>query len=356
MPSISVMVKPASSLCNLKCEYCFYHSLAGQRESYNYGIMDEDTLDVIIQKALSYAEGGALYLSFQGGEPLLAGKSFFRFASSALARRNKYHSPITLAVQTNGTLLDNEWCRIFAEGNYLVGLSLDGDQAANARRVDKSGAPVFERILAAARMLKEHGVEFNILSVLTEQNAKRIKPIYEFLTAQGFRHLQFIPYLKALGANPDAMTVTAETYGEYLTTLFDLYLRDIKRNRYVSIRQMDNFVALAKGGRAEQCGMNGVCAGGFVIEGDGTVFPCDFYCLDQYKLGNIKENGFDYFAAHPTMRKFIADSVINSSKCRECPYYRLCRGGCKRERTDLDKCHGYKKFFARALPELKKIY
>lgn len=355
MPPISLMVKPASALCNMSCAYCFYHSLAQQRESYSYGMMTENTAEEVIKKALTYAGGAPMYLSFQGGEPLLRGKEFFRFVLATVGRNNTANSPVTLALQTNGQLIDDDWCRIFAEGDWLIGLSLDGDEVSNINRIDKEGKPVFHSTLAAAALLQKHSIPFNILSVVTEGSAKRIRSIYKFLTSRGFKHMQFIPCLKPLGGKPNGFCITKKTYGDYLISLFRLYLDDIRRGNYISVRQLDNFVLLANGRPAEQCGMNGKCGTQFVIEGDGTVFPCDFFCLDEYKLGNINNGKFSDFAVHPKMLQFVKESTKENDKCKKCKFFALCKGGCKRERSDVDKCEGYKKFFSYALPHLKNI-
>lgn len=350
------MVKPSSSLCNMSCKYCFYHSLARQRESYSYGQMSFETIERVIYEALKFAAGGPFYLSFQGGEPLLRGKEFFRFVLDKIREHNKKHSPVALAVQTNGLHIDDEWCRLFLEGNFLVGLSLDGEEEDNINRVDNAGNPVFGKVLASAKLLQRYGVDFNVLCVVTERAAKNIARIYKFFASQGFRHLQFIPCLKPLGSGYSPFCITERTYGDYLITLFDLYLEDIRNGNYVSVRHLDNFALLAKGQRAEQCGMNGTCGAQFVVEGDGTVFPCDFYCLDEFKLGNINETTFSDIARLAKFWQFIKGSASESRKCLSCAYYNLCRGGCKRERIDLEKCAAYKRFFDYALPALRKIY
>ena len=168
MPPVSLMIKPASSLCNMRCKYCFYHSLAEQRESASHGMMSEATLRRTLEQAFAYADGKPVAISFQGGEPLLAGKEFFAAAERSMLRElDRKHSPVSVGVQTNGTLLDEEWCRMFRSFGWLVGLSLDGDRAANALRVDADGEPTFDRVYAAAKLLEKNRTEFNILSVLT---------------------------------------------------------------------------------------------------------------------------------------------------------------------------------------------
>ena len=352
--NLSVMLKPASGNCNLRCTYCFYHSLSGMRESYSKGLMSEALLEDIVSKALAFTGEDRLYLSFQGGEPLLRGKEFFKRAGELVSS----HKNTALVIQTNGTLIDDEWCEIFKKYNYLLGLSLDGAEADNACRVRADGSPAYPDIMRGVDYLKKHGVPFNILTVLSRAVVKDIANVYAFYKSQGFKFMQFIPCLKPLGGQPyDASSYpTEKEYAVFLKKLFSLYLADIKAGDYTSIRQFDNFVRLARGEVAEQCGMNGFCSHQFVIEADGTVYPCDFYCLDEYDMGNISDSDFAALSHHPIAVKFIKESLQVDAKCKKCAYFKMCAGGCKRERLDVAKCNAYKEFFAYAMPDLKNIY
>ena len=167
MRALSLMLKPASSECNLACGYCFYHSLCASRSAPSHGFMSERTFERILSKAVRFASGAPIALSFQGGEPLLRGKEFFLRAASAISGYRKKGIEISVGIQTNGTLIDEEWCDIFAKNGWLVGLSLDGDEEANAFRVDKNGNATFSKVIAAARLMQRKNVEFNVLSVLT---------------------------------------------------------------------------------------------------------------------------------------------------------------------------------------------
>lgn len=359
MPPVSIMFKPASSSCNLACEYCFYHSLAKNREMPSHGRMSAELFRDVIVKAFDFTRGAPVMLSFQGGEPLIAGKRFFRDAWEIIDENNIYNSTVYIGVQTNGTLIDDEWCEIFKGKNALIGLSLDGDAEANAFRKDIDGKPTFDKVLNAAKLLQKHGVDFNILTVLTKQVSERINRIYLFFKKQGFKHLQFIPCLKPLGGEEERSQtdfyMTSEDYSNFLNRAFSLYTRDYIDGKYTSVRQFDNFVRLAHSRRAEQCGMNGYCSHQFVIEADGETYPCDFYSTDEYSMGNIKDTDFQKLSEHPVAVKFIKDSLGIEEKCKECDYFMLCRGGCKRERLDMDKCRAYKKFFPYALPHFKRM-
>ena len=236
MPAISVMLKPASSLCNMRCKYCFYHSLAAQRSAPSHGMMSEETLKNVIAKALDYADGAPVALSFQGGEPLLAGKGFFVKAEELIRTLNVKRSPVSVGVQTNGTLLDEEWCRMFTRFGWLVGLSLDGDRSMNAMRVFADGTPSFDAVYAAAKLLDRNRTQFNILTVLTRPVAENIERVYAFFRRNKFRHLQFIPVLRPLRrAGEDAATeeadedicLTPAAYLNFLKKAFSLYMKDM---------------------------------------------------------------------------------------------------------------------------------
>lgn len=352
MPPLSIMIKPASSLCNLDCRYCFYHDVAENREEKNLGIMKSETAESLIKSALSFADGYSVAFAFQGGEPLIAGRKYFENFVSLVNRYNSKNSEIFYSVQTNGLLIDEEWAEFFTENKFLVGLSLDGDREANKYRVDLSGQSRFFQTLTAARILEEKKTEFNILSVVTGANARRIDKIYSYFKQKGFRYLQFIPCLRPFGSNEESeLFMTNEDYEYFLIHAFNLYVKDFTRGEYVSIRQFDNYVRLYLGDRAEQCGMCGHCTHQFVAEGNGNIYPCDFYCTDEWLLGNINETELEIMANSKKAKDFLRESLDVPEKCKICPYYPLCRaGGCKRSRTDRDYCEAYKGFFKACLP------
>lgn len=349
---LSVMIKPASSLCNMRCKYCFYHSLANTRESFGYGIMSNDTSENIVKKTLEFCEGGSIYFAFQGGEPLYAGKEFFENFVKLIKKYNTLDSKIFFSLQTNGTLIDDEWAEFFAKHNFLLGVSLDGDQDANRFRVDTNLDYTFLKVRNALGLLKKHNVDFNILVVATGYTAKNIEKIYSYFKSQDFNYLQFIPCLRPFGDKSESMLyMTEEEYGDYLIRLFNLYVKDYVRGEYTSIRHFDNMVRLFLGQKAEQCGMEGHCTYQFVIEANGNVYPCDFYCIDEWLLGNINSKDMLDMANSKKAQEFIKESLIYPEKCKSCEFFKMCRaGGCKRARADRDYCSAYKKFFKSCLP------
>lgn len=352
MPALSVMVKPASSLCNLRCKYCFYNDVAAKRQAYGFGIMDGKTAEILVRKALDYADGQDVYFTFQGGEPTLAGLDYFKYFIAAVKEFNIKNSAVYFALQTNGTLIDEEWCDFLKENNFLVGLSLDGNKDGNRYRVDGEGNEAFYKAVRAADLMTEKGVEFNVLSVVTDYLAKNIDKQYDFLVSKGYKYLQFIPCLRPFGDKTDnPMYLTVESYAHFLITAFNRYVRDYIKGNYISVRGFDNWVNMASGKRPEQCGYAGHCARQFVVEANGNVYPCDFYCLDEYRLGNINFMTFESMAKSARAEAFLRQSLYVPEKCEHCQYFGLCRaGGCRRQRESEDYCEAYRAFFSACLP------
>lgn len=352
MPALSIMIKPASSLCNLRCKYCFYCDVASQREVVSFGVMTEETAEKLIKSALRFADGCSVAFAFQGGEPLIAGLDYFRFFTEKVNECNVKNSEIFYSIQTNGTLVTDEWARFFRDNKFLVGLSLDGDFDGNKFRVDEKKQNAYYKIISAANKFKKHGVEFNILTVLTGYCADNAERIYKYFRSNGFKFIQFIPCLRPMGDNTQSeLYMTNEQYADFLIKIFNLYVKDFVRGNYISIRQFDNWVRMFLGERAEQCGLMGHCTHQFVAEGNGNIYPCDFYCTDEWLLGNINEDSLESMAKGEKAKAFIMESLGVRQECKECKYYPICRaGGCKRNRESEDYCVAYKRFFSACLP------
>lgn len=340
---ISIMIKPASSLCNLQCEYCFYASLSDNRSEKNMGMMSKATLENVVNKAYDFSSD-KVFFTFQGGEPLLRGIEFFNTFFDLVAKYSN-DTQTTVCIQTNGTLINDEWCELFKAHNVLVGVSLDGDSDLNLYRKYPDGKNSFNDIMNGIELLKKHNVQFNILSVLTSNLANNIRKSYRFFKQNDLHYLQYIPCLNPFDSTSD-YAMSNEDYLLYLNSLFKIYYNDIMRGINISIRQLDNYRLLAGGKSAEQCGMNGPCSTQFVVEGNGSVYPCDFYCTDEWYLGNINENSFDDFYNSKKAVEFVKESFIMDEKCKSCEVFALCRGGgCKRNRQSSDYCKAYKQFF-----------
>lgn len=362
MPALSLLIKPASSLCNLRCSYCFYHDVAEHRETASYGVMTQETLETVVRRALSFATGACTF-AFQGGEPTLAGLDFFRRFEALVARDAPEGLSVRRALQTNGLLLDEDWAAFLAEHHYLVGLSLDGPaDLHDARRTDAQGKGTFARTLAAAKLLERTGVEFNVLSVVDSLLARRAAKVYSFFRKQGLPYLQFIPCLDDFG-HEGPPRLTPERYAHFLKTTFDLWYEDVTQGHPISIRLFDNLLEMLSGYPPESCGMSGQCTCQFVVEANGDVYPCDFYVTDPYRLGNLRDCSIPELRASAPACRFIEESLSLPDKCRACPYFVLCRGGCRRYREPFgdgqpglyQHCEAYLDFFHYAVPRLQAL-
>ena len=363
MPPLSILVKPASSACNLRCAYCFYADEASNRAVPSYGRMSPQVVRALLEQTAGTAEGGVSFL-FQGGEPTLAGLDFYRDFTAQAGELLPKGLRVQYAIQTNGIVLDETWCRFLKERQFLVGLSLDGNRACHDRfRRDGAGKGTYDRVLRAARLLEQAGVEYNVLTVVTGYLAKHIQSVFGTLCKGGFRFQQYIPCLDPLGEDRGGQgySLSPEEYGAFLKNLFDLWYRELEQGRYWSIRYFDNLVWMLGGRDPEQCSMGGRCGLQYLVEADGSVYPCDFYGLDQYRLGNLLEHDWAQLDRTREALGFVEASRRVPEDCRRCAWYALCRNGCRRDRLEEPDglgrnyyCQAYAQFFAYALPRLKK--
>lgn len=365
MPPVSLLIKPASSACNLKCKYCFYNSLSDIREIKNHGIMEIDTLEVIVKRALEEADESCTF-AFQGGEPTIAGLEFFEKLIKLQKKYNHKNLVINNSIQTNGTLIDNRWADFLGKNNFLVGLSLDGPKEIhNLNRIDNRGADTFNKVLKTAKLFEKYKVEFNILCVVTSKTSKHINKIYSYFKSMGFNYIQFISCLDPLYEERGSYqySLTKEDYTTFLKNLFDVWYKDIIEGKRISVRYFDSLLENMIYGRSTSCGMNGACTCQFVIESNGGVYPCDFYVIDKWKLGNIQDMTLRQLFECETSKDFITQSFKIDDKCRQCKWYRLCKGGCRRDKEGLEGqgleenyfCESYKEFFDYSVPRLAHI-
>ena len=357
MPAASILIKPASANCNIDCKYCFYKCLSSHREEYSKGFMSYEILDTLVREAIAYADG-SLTFAFQGGEPTLAGIEFFKKAIELQEKYNEKKLDIENTIQTNGLLIDDEWAEFLSENNFLVGLSLDGPRKMHDRyRKDAKGDDTFERIMQSVKLLEKHQVDYNIVTVITNETAKQAAFLYKFWKRNNYPFVQFIPCMDeekrqdSLKEN-SVFTVEPEQYGKFLCELFDLWYADFAAGATMDIRMFSNLAQIAAGYQAEECGMNGCCNCYFVVEGDGSVYPCDFYCMDEWKLGNVND-GFSNMIKSQKAVDFVRESADGCKTCHECKYFGLCKGGCRRWRElspdgkyGINKlCQAFKKFY-----------
>lgn len=364
MPPITIMIKPVSGRCNMDCTYCFYQDEMNNRSVPDYGIMDDATTKILVERAFEFAEGSVSF-AFQGGEPTLIGVGYYRKFVELVKKRNGASIDVQYAIQTNGMLIDDEWAGFLSENHFFVGLSLDGPKNIhNKCRKSVQGNGTFDDVIRAAGILDTAGIKYNILSVVSREVAIQPEKVYHFFKRNGFKHLQFIPCLDKIQASEtDRNALKAEEYGDFLIRIFNLWKNDFYKGNLISIRFFDNLLAMLKGYMPEECGMRGQCSSNTVVEADGSVFPCDFYVIDEWNLGNIKDISLAELHQADKMLEFIDISKQADPKCKSCEFQRICRGGCRRYRDpQLDNslrgnvlCEGLYRFYTECTDELVKM-
>ena len=326
--------------------------------------MKEDTVKKILDRIFEYCNGGNCSIAFQGGEPLLVGITFYKELIDYIKANNSNGTSFSFALQTNGTLINNEWAKFFNENNFLIGVSLDGNKDLhNLNRVDYLNNESFNRVMKGIHILEEYNVEYNILTVITSALCKKIDSTYKFYKKNNFNYLQFIPCLEPLensDMNLSNFSITPSQYGDFLIKLFDLWYNDISNDKYISIRLFDNILGLFFKQDYEACEMKGICSCQHIIESNGAVYPCDFYTYESYSIGNILDNSFEDIHKNKNTLEFINSSKNINDKCKNCPYLTFCRGGCRRHRENQKDnlnyfCESYYKFYSYSLDKFKKI-
>ncbi len=367
MPPINLLIKPASGSCNMRCEYCFYADEQEHRAVSSRGIMSRDTMHSIIDRAMEYGDR-ICTLAFQGGEPTLAGLDFYKDLSEYIANTpNPKKVRFQYAIQTNGYDVNEEWAGFWAKNRYLVGISLDGPKEIHDRyRKDALGRGTYSRVMSSIRILEKHHVDYNILTVVTAASARNAQKLYNFYKKNKIQYQQYIECLDPLEEEPGGReySLTPNRYETFLKSLFDAWYLDVKAGKPVYNRYFNNLLMIMDRQMPESCNMRGVCGKQWVIEADGSVYPCDFYALDQWFLGNVKDDSFEDMDAKREELGFIRWSVQAHEDCKDCTWFPLCRGGCRRNREPVTGdctgknyfCSAYKGFFEYAYPRLEEVY
>jgi len=361
IPAFHVMVKPRGAICNLNCRYCFYLRKENLYSGSSFRMSDE-VLEEYTRQYIAAQQVPEVTFAWQGGEPTLMGLDFYR---RAVELQQKYSKPgllIRNAFQTNGILLDDEWCSFFHEHNFLVGLSLDGPRHLHdVYRVDKGGQPTFDRVMAAVALLKKHRVEFNILACVHAANAGHPLQVYRFLRDEvGVAFIQFIPIVeKQPGAGRrgemavSSRSVSGRQYGNFLIAIFDEWLRrDVGR---VFVQIFDVSLAAWMEQRPGLCVFEPTCGQAMAMEHNGDLYACDHFVEPRYYLGNITRTPLADLVASPKQHTFGLDKRDKlPHDCRVCPVRFVCNGGCPKDRllrTPKGEpglnylCEGYKAFF-----------
>ncbi|MDD4160901.1 MAG: anaerobic sulfatase maturase [Methanothrix sp.] len=361
LPAFHLLAKPTGAACNLGCKYCFFLSKKNLYPKSNFRMSDE-LHESYIRQYIEAQQIPQATIAWQGGEPTLMGLDFFRRSIQYQQKHRRPEMIIQNTMQTNGTLLDDEWCEFFRENNFLIGLSLDGPRELHdAYRVDKAGNPTFDRVMKAARLLRRHKVDYNILTTVHAANADHPLDVYRFLRDEvKTSFIQFIPIVERdndtgfqEGDTVTDRSVKAGQYGRFLISVFDEWVRKDVGRTYVQI--FDVALAAWAGAPPGICAFSPTCGTAMAMEHNGDMYSCDHFVEPKYLLGNIREKNMAQLAGSRKQRKFGRDKLDTLPKyCRQCEVCFVCNGECPKNRiiktpdgeSGLNYlCAGYKEFF-----------
>ncbi len=385
--AFNVMTKPIGPICNLDCKYCFYLEKEKLYPDQRKWKMPDDVLEEYIRQYIHTQDVPTINFAWQGGEPTLLGVDYFR---NVVRLQQKYANGKTIenAFQTNGTLLDDEWCEFFSAHRFLIGLSIDGPRDIHDKyRYDKKGNGTFDEVMRGVGFLKKHKTEFNTLTVVNSANVKRPTEVYRFLKDIGSGFIQFIPIVERLptvqlriagmdlsdppvpGERPDpsaqvtAWSVPAAAYGVFLIEIFEDWVRRDVGKTFVQIFDvaLGNWMNMGSG----LCVFAEKCGNALAIEHNGDLYSCDHYVYPRYKLGNIMNSSLGQLVTSPEQIKFGNDKADTLPQyCRKCEVKFACNGECPKHRftrtPDGEEglnylCPSYKKFFNHVDPYMKTM-
>lgn len=371
-----VMLKPVGSACNLACQYCYYLEKELLYPNNKRSWMSEETLETFIQQYFLAQTQPYVSFTWHGGEPLLRPISFYK---KALKLQQKYGKGFYIenSLQTNGTLLTDEWCRFFKENNFLIGLSIDGPATVHdAYRQTLSGKGSFQKVLNGIRLLNKYGVEWNAMAVVNAQNVKDAATFYNFFKSINCHFIQFTPIVERLVPHADGrclasvneqtqtmtpLSVTPEEWGAFLCDLFDLWIKEDVGTYY--IQMFDATLANWVGQTPGLCTLSKSCGHASVMEHNGDVFACDHFVFPEYKRGNIHTQTITEMMYSPEQLQFGKNKWQSLPRqCKECSFLFACYGECPKNRFAIDAygnkglnylCKGYKRFFAHVAPYMQ---
>lgn len=362
-----IFAKPAGSLCNLNCSYCYYSGNSISGELTRSQIMSNDLLEIYIRQHIEATTGELIMFSWHGGEPLLRGIDFFR---KVAAIQKKYIPPgksLINGVQTNGTLLNDEWCSFFSEENFLVGISIDGPEIFHNRfRITNNATGTFSNVINGYRLLQKHKITTEILCVVNSVNSLFPSEVYSFFKSLDARFISFLPLVepkKDLFACVTTRSVSADDFGRFLITIFDEWKdNDIGK---IKIQIFEEALQTAFDNEHTLCVFKKNCGGVPVIEWNGDFYICDHFVNIENLLGNILEKPVSYFLDSEKQLTFgMAKSKTLPEYCLKCEVLTMCNGECPKNRflktPDGENglnylCAGYKMFFKHCLPLIKAV-
>ena len=369
-----VMLKPAGALCNLACDYCYYLEKAKLYQESPKHVMSDELLEKFIEEYINSQTMQEVLFTWHGGETMMRPLSFYRKAQ-ALQKRYARGRQISNCLQTNGTLLTDEWCRFFHDNQWLVGISIDGPQEFHDEyRRNRQGRPSFVKVMQGINLLKKHNVEWNAMAVVNDYNADYPLEFYHFFKELDCHYIQFAPIVERIAPHADGrhlaavdeeskegladFSITPRQWGNFLCSIFDEWVRQDVGNYYIQL--FDSTLANWVGEQPGICTLAKTCGHAGVMEFNGDVYSCDHFVFPQYKLGNIYSNTLAEMMYGERQQKFgQAKYTALPAQCKKCPYLFACNGECPKNRfcktADGEPglnylCQGYYRFFDHAAP------
>ena len=369
-----VMLKPAGAHCNLACKYCYYLEKNNLYQNSHRHLMSDEMLEQFTREYIEAQTMPQVLFTWHGGEPLMRSIDFYKKAL-ALQKKYAHGKQIDNVIQTNGTLLTDEWCEFFAKNHWLVGISIDGPQEYHDHyRVTPAGKPSWEKVMQGIQLLKKHRVEWNAMAVVNAYNAEHPLEFYHFFRDNGCQYLQFTPIVERLTEHEDGRTlasladdreipladasVTPQQWGNFLCTIFDDWVRHDVGKTFVEI--FDCTLANWMGVLPGICAYSKECGHAGVMEHNGDVYSCDHFVFPEYKLGNIREQSLiDMLYGEKQQAFSRLKHTSLPRQCKECDIEFACHGECPKNRFEKDKygepglnylCQGYYQYYTHVAP------
>ena len=369
-----VMLKPAGAHCNLACKYCYYLEKNNLYQNSHRHLMSDEMLEQFTREYIEAQTMPQVLFTWHGGEPLMRSIDFYKKALE-LQKKYAHGKQIDNVIQTNGTLLTDEWCEFFAQNHWLVGISIDGPQVYHDHyRVTPAGKPSWEKVMQGISLLKKHRVEWNAMAVVNAYNAEHPLEFYHFFRDNGCQYLQFTPIVERLTEHEDGRTlasladdreipladasVTPAQWGNFLCTIFDDWVRHDVGKMFVEI--FDCTLANWMGVLPGICAYSKECGHAGVMEHNGDVYSCDHFVFPEYKLGNIREKSLiDMLYGEKQQAFSRLKHTSLPRQCKECDMEFACHGECPKNRFEKDKygepglnylCQGYYQYYSHVAP------
>ncbi len=363
LDATQIMVKPVGSLCNLDCDYCYYKGAGVHVFDGQMSMMSLETFEKACKQYMDLSPNVPA-IHWQGGEPTLRGVDFFRDAvdieGRVLGKQFRiYERGIENHFQTNGTMLNDEWCGFFREKGFLVGLSVDGNSDMNRARVFREGREVYEGSIRSVGLLRKHGVDFNILSVVSKYNVSDSAGFFKFLLDNRIQYSQIISAKPKIGRSGfDEHSLGVEEYADFMKSLFDTWVED--DNPEIHINTIDDLLRVALGRTPMICESRPYCAGQVTIEWNGDVYPCDHNVTEDLRLGNVHDGCLADILRSDKYVSFLDRTAALDEECFNCSWMRICFGGCPRQRKDGEEktylCSGNKKIFEYVFTKMNEVF